>query len=146
MTLVAQKRRCLNSPLVSVLDQIKSYGCLRATCPFKRHKPYKPVQKTYALRVCGAAGKNLASLSSLTLRFQLFVKLFVSTVYLNTQKYELFCSLLLNQLSHRHSNSFYMRIFPRRILGLQPRDKAAMLVVCWWSIQQSLFSKNLHKR
>ena len=30
------------------------------------------------------------------------------------------------------------------ILGLQPRDKAAMLVVCWWSIQLDFLSKNLH--
>ena len=74
--------------------------------------------------------KNLASLSSFAFRFQLFVKLFVRRVYLNTQKYRLFYSLLLNLLSDKHSNSFHMRVFPRRILGLQPRDKAAMLVVC----------------
>ena len=73
--------------------------------------------------------------------FSAFVKLFVFIVYLNTQKYGLFCSLLLNLLSHRHSNSFHMRIFPRRILGLQPRDKAAMLAVCWWSIQQIFFRR-----
>ena len=77
--------------------------------------------------------------------FSAFVKLFVRRVYLDTQKYRLFCSLLLNLLSHRHSNSFHMRVFPRRILSLQPRDKAAMLVVCWWSIQQIFFSKNLHE-
>ena len=70
-----------------------------------------------------------------------FVKLFVRRLYLDTQKYRLFCSLLLNLLSHRHSNSFHMRVFPRRILGLQPRDKAAMLVVCCWSIQQIFFRR-----
>ena len=34
----------------------------------------------------------------------------MSTVYLNTQKYGLFCSLRLNLLSHRHTNSFHMRV------------------------------------
>ena len=33
----------------------------------------------------------------------------------------------------------------RRIHGLQPRDKAAMWVVCWWSIQYNFFSKNVHE-
>ena len=73
--------------------------------------------------------------------FSAFVKLFVRIVYLDTQKYRLFCSLLLNLLSDRHSNSFHMRVFPRRILGLQPRQKAVMLVVCWWSIQQIFFRR-----
>ena len=73
--------------------------------------------------------------------FSAFVKLFVRRVYLDMQKYELFCSLLLNLLSDRHSNSFHMRVFPRRILGLQPRQKAVMLVVCWWSIQQIFFRR-----
>ena len=31
------------------------------------------------------------------------------------------------------------------ILGLQPCDKAAMLVVCWLSIEYNFFSKNLHE-
>ena len=35
--------------------------------------------------------------------------------------------------------------FSCRILGLQPHDKVAMLVVCWWSIQYNFFSKNLHE-
>ena len=30
------------------------------------------------------------------------------------------------------------------ILGLQPHDKAATFVVCWWSKQWNFFSKNLH--
>ena len=70
-----------------------------------------------------------------------FVKLFVRRLYLDTQKYRLFCSLLLNLLSHRHSNSFHMRVFPRRILDLEPRDKAVILVLCWWSIQQIFFRR-----
>ena len=73
--------------------------------------------------------------------FSAFVKLFVRRVYLDTQKYRLFCSLLLNLLSDKHSNSFHMRVFPRRILGLQPRDKAVMLVLCWWSIKQIFFRR-----
>ena len=91
--------------------------------------------------VWGGRKKPIVSLQPRT-PFSVFnCTVFVSTVYLNTQKYELFCSLLLNQLSHRHSNSFHMRIFPRRILGLQPRDKAAMLVMCWWSIPQIFFRR-----
>ena len=81
-----------------------------------------------ALRVCGAGEKKTSVSPQPRSPFSAFVKLFVRTVYLNMQKYRLFCSLLLNLLSHRHSNSFHMRVFPRRILGLQPRDKAAMLV------------------
>ena len=73
--------------------------------------------------------------------FSAFVKLFVRRVYLDTQKYRLFCSLLLNLLSHRHSNSFHMRVFPRRILCLEPRNKAVILVLCWWSIQQIFFRR-----
>ena len=30
-------------------------------------------------------------------------------------------------------------------LGLQPHDKAATLVVCWWSKQWNFFSKNLNE-
>ena len=31
------------------------------------------------------------------------------------------------------------------ILGLQPRNKAVILVVCWTSLQQNVFLKNLHE-
>ena len=90
--------------------------------------------------VWGARKKPSVSFQPRSL-FSAFVKPFVRRLYLDTQKYRLFCSLLLNLLSHRHSNSFHMRIFPRRILGLQPRDKAAMLVMCWWSIPQIFFRR-----
>ena len=90
--------------------------------------------------VWGARKKPSVSFQPRSL-FSAFVKLFVRRLYLDTQKYRLFCSLLLNLLSHRHSNSFHMRVFPRRILGLEPRDKAVILVLCWWSIQQIFFRR-----
>ena len=100
----------------------------------------KRASLTHPTGVWGARKKPSVSFQPRSL-FSAFVKPFVRRLYLDTQKYRLFCSLLLNLLSHRHSNSFHMRIFPRRILGLQPRDKAAMLVMCWWSIPQIFFRR-----
>ena len=64
--------------------------------------------------------------------FSAFVKLFVRRVYLDMQKYELFCSLLVNLLSDKHSNSFHMQVFPSRILGFQPSDNSRR--PRWWCV------------
>ena len=80
--------------------------------------------------VWGGRKKPVVSLQPRT-PFSVFVKLFVRTVYLNTQKYELFCFLLLNHLSHKHIlTPFTCESFQDEFLACSHLTRRP----CWWCV------------